>query len=159
MADMGFLPEVRRLLDTVRADRQTLLFSATLDGDVDVLVRRFQRAPVRHQVAPEPDARHSRHVFWRAERSERGGLVAGVVARGWPAIVVCPPPGAGPGWGGGPPGAPGGPPRGPGAGPPATPGLFWGGRGAGGGGGWGRGPGPGGAGPSFSPPPATAPTG
>jgi superfamily II DNA/RNA helicase len=38
MADMGFLPEVTRLLDRIADDRQTLLFSATLDGDVDVLV-------------------------------------------------------------------------------------------------------------------------
>src|SRR5690606_7632484 len=39
MADMGFLPEVKRLLDRTPDDRQTLLFSATLDGDVDVLIR------------------------------------------------------------------------------------------------------------------------
>jgi len=39
MADMGFLPAVRRILDQAAADRQVLLFSATLDGEVDVLVR------------------------------------------------------------------------------------------------------------------------
>jgi superfamily II DNA/RNA helicase len=89
MADMGFLPEVRRLLDSVRSDRQTLLFSATLDGDVDVLVRRYQRAPVRHELAPEPDGPGSRHVFWRAERAERLALVAELVGREWPAIVFC----------------------------------------------------------------------
>jgi superfamily II DNA/RNA helicase len=89
MADMGFLPEVRRLLDTVRSDRQTLLFSATLDGDVDVLVRRYQRSPVRHELAAEPDAPRNRHEFWRAERSERVGLVADLVGREWPAIVFC----------------------------------------------------------------------
>ena len=89
MADMGFLPEVRRLLDQVSADRQTLLFSATLDGDVDVLVRRYQRSPVRHELAPEPDAPRSRHVFWPAERSERLGLVTRLVAQQWPAIVFC----------------------------------------------------------------------
>jgi len=89
MADMGFLPEVRRLLDSVRSDRQTLLFSATLDGDVDVLVRRYQRSPVRHELAAEPDAPTNRHVFWRAERSERLGLVAELVGKEWPAIVFC----------------------------------------------------------------------
>jgi superfamily II DNA/RNA helicase len=51
MADMGFLPAVRRLLDATSSDRQTLLFSATLDGAVDVLVRRYQRDPVFHEVA------------------------------------------------------------------------------------------------------------
>jgi superfamily II DNA/RNA helicase len=89
MADMGFLPEVRRLLDQVRSDRQTLLFSATLDGDVDVLVRRYQRSPVRHELAAEEGAAQSRHVFWRAERPERLALVADLVGKEWPAIVFC----------------------------------------------------------------------
>jgi superfamily II DNA/RNA helicase len=89
MADMGFLPEVKRLLDRVRPDRQTLLFSATLDGDVDVLVRRYQRRPVRHEVAVEEDEPQSRHVFWRIARDERVDLLASVLGRQWPAIVFC----------------------------------------------------------------------
>jgi superfamily II DNA/RNA helicase len=44
MADMGFLPEVRKILDETSNERQTLLFSATLDGDVGVLQRTYQRA-------------------------------------------------------------------------------------------------------------------
>ena len=47
MADMGFLPEVQRLLDQASPNRQTLLFSATLDGDVDVLIKRYQTQPRR----------------------------------------------------------------------------------------------------------------
>ena len=89
MADMGFLPEVRRLMDQVRSDRQTLLFSATLDGDVDVLVKRYQRSPVRHELVAEHDAPQNRHVFWRSERTDRVGLTADVVQREWPAIVFC----------------------------------------------------------------------
>jgi superfamily II DNA/RNA helicase len=50
MADLGFLPVVRRLLDATPADGQRMLFSATLDKDVDVLVRRFLRDPARHAV-------------------------------------------------------------------------------------------------------------
>ena len=89
MADMGFLPEVRRLLDQVNPDRQTMLFSATLDGDVDVLIRRYQRSPRRHELAPPDDAAHVEHLFWRAERPERVALTAAVVNRSWPAIVFC----------------------------------------------------------------------
>ncbi len=48
MADLGFLPVVRRLLDATPADGQRMLFSATLDNDVDVLVRRFLHDPARH---------------------------------------------------------------------------------------------------------------
>ncbi|MGH8949605.1 MAG: DEAD/DEAH box helicase, partial [Acidimicrobiia bacterium] len=49
MADMGFLPAVKRILDMTSPTRQTILFSATLDGDVAVLTQRYQRDPVRHE--------------------------------------------------------------------------------------------------------------
>ncbi len=50
MADMGFLPQVEWILRHVGGPHQTLLFSATLDGAVDVLVKRYQRDPVFHEV-------------------------------------------------------------------------------------------------------------
>ncbi|HVN50865.1 MAG TPA: DEAD/DEAH box helicase [Acidimicrobiales bacterium] len=50
MADLGFLPAVRRLLDQTPPDGQRLLFSATLDDAVDVLVRRYLTDPVVHDV-------------------------------------------------------------------------------------------------------------
>ncbi|MFD4355745.1 DEAD/DEAH box helicase [Nocardia sp. NPDC058518] len=52
MADMGFLPQVTRLLDRTPKQGQRLLFSATLDGDVDKLVKRYMNAPVTHSTAP-----------------------------------------------------------------------------------------------------------
>ncbi|MFF5176726.1 DEAD/DEAH box helicase [Micromonospora sp. NPDC000316] len=52
MADMGFLPEVTELLAKTPAGGQRLLFSATLDGDVDTLVKRFMNDPVTHSTAP-----------------------------------------------------------------------------------------------------------
>ena len=65
MADMGFLPAVKRILDARRDDRQTLLFSATLDGDVDALIKRYQNNPSRHEV-DEPRRRMPTvdHYFW-----------------------------------------------------------------------------------------------
>ncbi len=89
MADMGFLPEVKRLLDAVRPDRQTLLFSATLDGDVDVLVKRYQREPVRHELVVDEDAKQNRHIFWKMDRAERVEVLAKVVNAEWPTIVFC----------------------------------------------------------------------
>ena len=50
MADMGFLPQVEWILRHVGRSHQTLLFSATLDGAVDVLVKRYQRDPVHCEV-------------------------------------------------------------------------------------------------------------
>jgi superfamily II DNA/RNA helicase len=52
MADMGFLPEVTELLAKTPAGAQRLLFSATLDGDVDTLVKRFMNDPVTHSTDP-----------------------------------------------------------------------------------------------------------
>ena len=51
MADMGFLPQVEWLLRHVDGEHQTLLFSATLDGVVDGLIKRYQHDPVYHEVA------------------------------------------------------------------------------------------------------------
>ena len=88
MADMGFLPAVRRILDQTAAERQTLLFSATLDGDVDVLVKRYQKDPVRHEIEIEQsDIGEIRHVFWAVERDARVSVTADVVTRHQPAIV------------------------------------------------------------------------
>ncbi len=56
MADLGFLPVVTRLLERTPRGGQRLLFSATLDGGVDVLVRRFLTDPVRHSVEPTVSA-------------------------------------------------------------------------------------------------------
>ncbi|MBI1378353.1 MAG: DEAD/DEAH box helicase [Frankiales bacterium] len=53
MCDMGFLPEVSALLDLVSPAAQTMLFSATLDGDVDTLVRGHLHEPVRHELDAE----------------------------------------------------------------------------------------------------------
>jgi superfamily II DNA/RNA helicase len=71
MADMGFLPAVRRILDATATNRQTLLFSATLDGDVDVLVRRYQRDPVRHEVATDADVSKMAHRFSYVTNDQR----------------------------------------------------------------------------------------
>lgn len=65
MADLGFLPQVTRLLSQTPPDSQRLLFSATLDAEVDVLVRRFLHDPVTHSVDPAPPsgAKMSHHVL------------------------------------------------------------------------------------------------
>ncbi|CAL9507887.1 DEAD/DEAH box helicase [Streptomyces sp. enrichment culture] len=56
MADMGFMPQVTALLDQVRPDGQRMLFSATLDRNVDLLVRRYLTDPVVHSVDPSAGA-------------------------------------------------------------------------------------------------------
>ncbi|MEV6373631.1 DEAD/DEAH box helicase [Micromonospora musae] len=65
MADLGFLPVVRRLLDKTPPRSQRLLFSATLDAGVDVLVRRYLSDPVTHSVdsAKSPVSAMTHHVL------------------------------------------------------------------------------------------------
>jgi superfamily II DNA/RNA helicase len=65
MADLGFLPTVRRLLDRTPKGGQRLLFSATLDGAIDVLVRRYLTDPVVHSVdsASSPVTQMTHHVL------------------------------------------------------------------------------------------------
>jgi superfamily II DNA/RNA helicase len=64
MADLGFLPVVRRLLDATPPDGQRMLFSATLDNAVNVLVRRFLDDPARHAVdAAAPPAEITHHLL------------------------------------------------------------------------------------------------
>ncbi|HRW39008.1 MAG: DEAD/DEAH box helicase [Acidimicrobiales bacterium] len=53
MADMGFMPQVEWILRHIPGEHQTLLFSATLDGVVQVLIDRYQRDPVFHEVQSE----------------------------------------------------------------------------------------------------------
>ncbi|MFF4030880.1 DEAD/DEAH box helicase [Streptomyces sviceus] len=56
MADMGFMPQVTALLDQVRPGGQRMLFSATLDRNVDRLVRSYLHDPVVHSVDPSAGA-------------------------------------------------------------------------------------------------------
>ncbi|MER8182451.1 DEAD/DEAH box helicase [Kitasatospora sp. NPDC094015] len=56
MADMGFLPQVAKLLEQVAPGGQRMLFSATLDRNVDRLVTRFLTDPVTHSVDPSAGA-------------------------------------------------------------------------------------------------------
>src|SRR5690606_25472333 len=87
MADMGFLPEVKRILDRTNEKRQTLLFSATLDGDVDVLIHRYQTNPVHHEAVSIEEQGEVTHRFWGVSQADRLQVTTAIVERSWPAIV------------------------------------------------------------------------
>jgi hypothetical protein len=87
MADMGFMPQVEWVLRHIGRSHQTLLFSATLDGDVDVLVRRYMRDPARLQLASTAEDRGDvLHYFWHAETADRVTLTRGIAEAAGPAI-------------------------------------------------------------------------
>ncbi len=90
MADMGFLPAVRRLVNQTSPSRQTLLFSATLDGPIDKLVRDYQRSPVRHEVTlADTDRGEIHHHFWSVAADARVTVAAETIAARGPALVFC----------------------------------------------------------------------
>ena len=80
MADMGFLPQVEWLLRCFKGRvEQMLLFSATLDGQVDGLVRRYLRDPVRHSVASDtPTVEDLSHCFIAVHKMDRVKVAASI---------------------------------------------------------------------------------
>lgn len=77
MADLGFLPVVKRLLDRTPRTGQRLLFSATLDNGVDVLVKRYLTKPVEHAVdtAASPVAAMTHHLLEVADADTKKAVV------------------------------------------------------------------------------------
>jgi superfamily II DNA/RNA helicase len=80
MADMGFMPQVEWILRRVGAGLvQTMLFSATLDGQVDGLVRRYLRDPVHHEVVDDtPTVEEMTHRFLAVHEMDRVKVAAAV---------------------------------------------------------------------------------
>ncbi|MFC5800490.1 DEAD/DEAH box helicase [Streptomyces formicae] len=83
MADMGFLPQVTALLKQVEPDGQRMLFSATLDRNVDRLVRGFLTDPVVHSVDPSAGAvtTMDHHVLYVADETDKKAVTTRIAAR------------------------------------------------------------------------------
>ncbi|MCU1449971.1 MAG: helicase, superfamily [Acidimicrobiales bacterium] len=82
MADMGFFPQVEWILRRLENRSQTLLFSATLDGDVGGLVRHYLQDPVRHEVASATQTVDEMHHRFLAVHEMDRVKVAAAVTRG-----------------------------------------------------------------------------
>jgi superfamily II DNA/RNA helicase len=90
MADMGFLPDVKKILGMTPSSRRTWLFSATLDGAVGALTKQYQNDPVRHEVGEAGDTHgNARHFFWKVSADERPQHAAAAIGASSPAIVFC----------------------------------------------------------------------
>ncbi|QEV02855.1 DEAD/DEAH box helicase [Streptomyces viridifaciens] len=82
MTDMGFLPQVTELLDQVAEGGQTMLFSATLDRNVDRLVRRFLKDPVAHSVDPSAGAVSTmEHHVLHVQNFDKDATIAHIASR------------------------------------------------------------------------------
>jgi len=90
MADMGFMEPVCKILDMCKSQRQTILFSATLDEEVADLVRDYQTDPVTIEVGPKEVSMESmQHLFWMMPGSKKGPMSAEIIRKTGRAIVFC----------------------------------------------------------------------
>jgi superfamily II DNA/RNA helicase len=90
MADLGFLPVVTELLDQTDPTAQRLLFSATLDGEVDSLVRRYLKDPARHEVKRAgDDAPPAEHLAYSIAFRDKMPITEQLAARPGRTIVFA----------------------------------------------------------------------
>jgi superfamily II DNA/RNA helicase len=88
MADMGFLPQVEWLLRHIPGTYQTLLFSATLDGVVDTLIKRYQTDPAMHEVVSEQvTVEQMQHRFLQVHEMDKAKVAATIIRNSNKAIV------------------------------------------------------------------------
>ncbi|MFD4728358.1 DEAD/DEAH box helicase, partial [Streptomyces seoulensis] len=83
MTDMGFLPQITRLIQQVRPDGQRMLFSATLDKNIDKLVQRFLTDPVVHSVDPSAGAvtTMEHHLLHLQDETDKKAVTTRIAAR------------------------------------------------------------------------------
>ena len=90
MADMGFMEPVCQILDACQKDRQTILFSATLDDEVADLVRDYQTEPVTIEVGPKEVSMESMtHHFWLMPNSKKPDITSELIRKCGRTIVLC----------------------------------------------------------------------
>jgi superfamily II DNA/RNA helicase len=90
MADEGFMPQVEWILRHVTAEHQTMLFSATLDGQVANLVRRYMRNPVEVSIdTPTATVGTMRHLFLAVHHMDKDRVVAALAAGAGQTVVFC----------------------------------------------------------------------
>ncbi|MFB7108908.1 DEAD/DEAH box helicase [Streptomyces sp. NPDC056291] len=83
MTDMGFLPQITKVIQQVRPDGQRMLFSATLDRNIDRLVQRFLTDPVVHSVDPSAGAvtTMEHHVLHVQDETDKKAVTTRIAAR------------------------------------------------------------------------------
>ena len=90
MLDMGFLPDIRRVIALLPEQRQSLLFSATFPDDIRKLAHKLLRSPVQIEVAPRNAAADRiAQTVHLAEKHEKRGLLSWLIGKGdWRQVLV-----------------------------------------------------------------------
>ena len=90
MADMGFMQPVCSILDKCKKDRQTILFSATLDEEVSEIVESYQDDPLTVGIGPEEVSMDSmQHFFWKINSRGKAELASYIAEKCGRSIIFC----------------------------------------------------------------------
>ena len=90
MADMGFMEPVCKILDQCAPNRQTVLFSATLDDEVGDLVTNYLSNPVTIEIGPKEVSMDSmEHFFWLMKNSMKPGIASEIIRKCGKTVVFC----------------------------------------------------------------------
>ena len=90
MADMGFMDPVCEILDQCSKNRQTILFSATLDDEVADLVKNYQKNPVTVEVGPkEVSIENMQHLFWTMKPHQKLRVTSEILTKCGKTMIFC----------------------------------------------------------------------
>ena len=90
MADMGFMPQVQKILFRLTSEHQTMLFSATLDGAVKQLVARYMKDPAFHEVeSDEPTVEEMEHRFLKVHDMDKVKVAAAIARSSDRTLMFC----------------------------------------------------------------------
>ena len=90
MADMGFMDPVCEILDQCSKNRQTILFSATLDDEVAEIVKNYQKNPVTVEVGPkEVSIENMQHLFWTMKPHQKLRVTSEILTKCGKTMIFC----------------------------------------------------------------------
>lgn len=81
MLDMGFLPSIRKIIQAIKGERQTLLFSATLPPEIRKLVRDMQKNPVKVEIGDSKPVETVSHYVLHVNQMEKYESLKGILAQ------------------------------------------------------------------------------
>jgi ATP-dependent RNA helicase RhlE len=88
MHDMGFIPQIRTIISMLPANRQTMMFTATLDGDVERIARKSMRDPVRIQIGVTAPAHRAQQDLFHVSEEDKGPLLLKLLAQSRGRVLV-----------------------------------------------------------------------
>ena len=88
MHDMGFIPQIRRILSRLPDERQTMMFTATMPSDVEQIARRSMRDPVRIQIGVTAPAHRAAQQLFVLEEDDKTPLLLGLLGKSEGRVLV-----------------------------------------------------------------------